>query len=75
LIFSYRLKREKRTGRRMRRGNHELNPDPSGVRLMLRPRKLEKVVRVSSPTGGARRVVKLNVSGILLLVKKSGELR
>jgi hypothetical protein len=53
----------------MRRGNHELNPDPNGVRLMLRPRKLEKVVRFSSSTGGARRVVKLNVSGILSLVK------
>ena len=59
----------------MRRGNHELNPDPSGVRFMLRPRKLEKVVRFSSSTGGARRVVKLKVSGILSLVKKGVELR
>ena len=59
----------------MRRGNHELNPDPSGVRLMLRPRKLEKVVSFSSSMGGARRVVKLKVSGILSLVKKGVELR
>jgi hypothetical protein len=66
---------EKRTGRRMRRGNHALNPDPSGVRLILRPRKLENVVRLSSPMGGARRVVKLKVRGILSLVKKGGEVR
>jgi hypothetical protein len=45
------------------------------VRLMLRSKKLEKVVRFSSSTGGARRVVKLNVSGTLSLVKKGWELR
>ena len=59
------------TGRRIRRGNQALNPDPSGVKLMKRPKNMENVERFSSSCGGARSVVKLNANGILLLVWQS----
>jgi hypothetical protein len=59
------LKRVRITGRRITRGNQALKPPPRGVRLMLEPRKAEKVERVWSSGGCARRVVKLNVRGML----------
>jgi len=47
-------------GRRINKGNQALKMDPRGVRLMELPRKMEKVVSLSSGFGGgARRVVKL----------------
>lgn len=52
----------------MNKGNQALNPDPRGVKLIFRPRNMENIVRFSSDSGGARRVVKLNVKGTLLLV-------
>lgn len=59
----------------MKRGNQALKPEPNGERLTLRPRKLENVVRFSSSSGGASRVVKLKVSGILLLIMMCGDVR
>jgi hypothetical protein len=59
----------------MKRGNQALKPEPKGERLTLRPRKLEKVVRFSSSSGGASRVVKLKVSGILLLLRMCRNVR
>jgi len=50
----------------MNNGNQSLKPLPSRVRLILEPRKVEKVERVWSSGGGARRVVKLYAKGTLL---------
>lgn len=56
---------------RMKRGNQALKPDPNGVKLIYWPMNIENTVRFSSGSGGARRVVKLNVSGILELARKT----
>ena len=59
LILSYREKRVKMTGRRMKRGNQALKPPPRGVRLMFWPRNMENIVRFSGAGGRASRIVKL----------------